>query len=334
MEKEIDPEASAVLVIGFGLGYGAEAVRSRYPGLPLLVIEPDIGMFRAALSSRSFRALLSDPHVMLNVGGRPEGLPALLEKLPLAKPGFLRLRPAWEKNPAGYRAVEEVVHSWLLRKDINVNTLKRFGRLWVRNLTRNVAGFATCPGVALLDGLCSGIPALVVAGGPSFDDIAPRLPELARRLLIVCVNTSLKPCLSAGVQPDFAVVVDPQYWASRYLDWTPGWQGMLVAEPSTHPRVFRSSGSGVFLCSSLFPLGESLEAAVGRKGKAGGGGIGRDLRLGPRAAARRKPSVHGGSRPRISRHAHALPRGFRRGSPPFSLADAGSRSRGNICGPA
>ena len=88
MEKEIDPEASAVLVIGFGLGYGAEAVRSRYPGLPLLVIEPDIGMFRAALSSRSFRALLSDPHVMLNVGGRPEGLPALLEKLPLAKPGF------------------------------------------------------------------------------------------------------------------------------------------------------------------------------------------------------------------------------------------------------
>jgi hypothetical protein len=272
VEKEIDPDASAVLVMGFGLGYGAEAVRNRYPGLPVLVIEPDLEMFRAALSSRSLRALLSDPHVMLNVGGRPEGLPALLEKLPLAKPCFLRLRPAWEKNPAGYRAAEEVVHSWLLRKDINVNTLKRFGRLWVRNLTRNVARFATCPGVALLDGLCSGIPALVVAGGPSFDDIAPRLPELAERLLIVCVNTSLKPCLSAGAQPDFAVVVDPQYWASRYLDWTRSWQGMLVAEPSTHPRVFRSSGAGVFLCSSLFPLGESLEASVGEKGKLGAGG--------------------------------------------------------------
>ncbi|MGA2479716.1 MAG: 6-hydroxymethylpterin diphosphokinase MptE-like protein, partial [Spirochaetia bacterium] len=272
VEKDVDAKASAVIVMGFGLGYGAEAVRLRHPRLPLLIVEPDAALFRAALSSRPLAALLSDQNVILHVGSRPEGLPALLEGMPLARPCFLRLRPVWEKNPTPYRAAEEVVQSWLLRKDINVNTLNRFGRLWVRNLTHNLRRFLSCPGVARLQGVFEGIPALVVAGGPSFDEIAPRLPALAKRLLVVCVNTSLGPCLAAGVQPDFAVVVDPQYWASRYLDWTAGWQGTLVAEPSTHPRVFRSSGSGVFLCSSLFPLGETLETAVGIKGKLGAGG--------------------------------------------------------------
>jgi hypothetical protein len=272
VEREIDPRASAVVLLGFGLGYGAEAARRRHPRVPLLIVEPDADLFRAALSSRALSGLLTDQNVRIHVGARPESLPALLETMPLSRPAFLRLRSVWEKNPAPYRAAEEVVQSWLLRKDINVNTLSRFGRLWVRNLTRNVGRFLSCPGVARLDDAFEGIPSLVVAGGPSFDEIAPRLPALAERLLIVCVNTSLRPCLSAGVQPDFAVVVDPQYWASRYLDWTTTWQGILIAEPSTHPRVFRSSGAGVFLCSSLFPLGETLESAAGIKGKLGAGG--------------------------------------------------------------
>ena len=272
VEREIEPETTAVVVLGFGLGYGAEAARERYPGLPLLVVEPDTEIFRAALGARDLGQFLADGRLLLHVGGHPESLPVLLESLPLLKPGFLRLRAAWEKNPDAYRAAEEIVQSWMLRRDINVNTLNRFGRLWVRNLTCNMSAFMEFPGVARLAGIFAGTPALVVAGGPSLDAIAPRLRELGQRLLIVSVNTSLKPCLAAGIEPDFTVVVDPQYWASRYLDWAFLGHGVLVAEPSTHPRVFHRTGDRVFLCSSLFPLGETLEAAVGEKGKLGAGG--------------------------------------------------------------
>ena len=45
-----------------------------------------------------------------------------------------------------------------------------------------------------------------------------------------------------------------------------------MAEPSTHPRVFRRRSNRVFIASSLFPLGERLEEAVGAKGKLGAGG--------------------------------------------------------------
>jgi hypothetical protein len=132
--------------------------------------------------------------------------------------------------------------------------------------------FLRCPGVSSLHGIFEGIPALVVAGGPSLDGIAPLLAELRERMLVVSVNTPLRACRERGVEPDFTTVVDPQYWASRSLDWTRACRGVLVAEPSTCPRVFRREEELFFLCSSLFPLGETLEIAVGEKGKLGAGG--------------------------------------------------------------
>jgi hypothetical protein len=272
VKREIDAACTTIIVTGFGLGYGAEAARQAFPAQPLLVVEPDTRMFRAALSCRDLRDFLRDPAVHLHIGDNPDALPSVLEPLPLARPGFLRLRSAVQTRPGTYRASEETIQSWLLRRDINVNTLNRFGRLWVRNLCRNMAEFLRCPGVASLHGIFDGMPALVVAGGPSLDGVAPRLAELRERMLIVSVNTPLRACREQGVEPDFTTVVDPQYWASRSLDWTRACRGVFVAEPSTCPRVFRREEELFFLCSSLFPLGETLEVAVGEKGKLGAGG--------------------------------------------------------------
>ena len=117
-----------------------------------------------------------------------------------------------------------------------------------------------------------GLPALVIAGGPSLDSLAPSLAALRERMVLVSVNTPLRACRERGVEPDFTVVVDPQFWASRSLDWTLAQDGVLVAEPSACPRIFRRETERFFLCSSLFPLGETLEAAVGEKGRLGAGG--------------------------------------------------------------
>jgi hypothetical protein len=269
---DIDASDTAVIALGFGLGYGVEAARAVHPEKPLLVIEPDRELFRAALASRDVTRLLSDPGVSFYVAEEPEGLPPLLESLPLARACLLRLRPALQAAPGLYRPAEELYQSWLLRRDVNANTLARFGRLWVRNLCRNIRAFVDCAGVSTLAGLFDGIPALVIAGGPTLDEIGPRLPELRRRMLLVAVNTPLRACAAWGVEPDFAVVVDPQYWASRYLDWAGAEGCLLVAEPSACPRVFHGPPGPFFLCSSLFPLGETLESAVGSKGPLGAGG--------------------------------------------------------------
>ncbi len=272
VEREVDAAATAILVVGFGLGYTAEEAGRRYPGLPLVIVEPDRSVFRAALSCRDLTAFLSRDNLSLYVAESPDGLPRVLEGLPLARPAFLRLRPAYRHDPAAYRAAEETVQSWLLRREINTNTLSRFGRLWVRNLCRNLPVLADSPGIGALAGLFDGLPALLVAGGPTLDATLPLLPRLRERLLVISVNTPVRACRSAGVEPDFVVVVDPQYWASRYLDWAVPTSGVVVAEPSTCPRVFRGGSAPLFFCSSLFPLGEALEDAIGARGRLGAGG--------------------------------------------------------------
>jgi hypothetical protein len=272
VEREAGPDPSAAVVLGLGLGYAAEAFREAHPGVPLVVIEPDPGLARAAASARDLAPLAADPGVRLVIGAGPGAAAAALEGVPVERLAVLRLVAETSRSPGAFRAAEGAVRSLQLRREINGNTLARFGRLWVRNLAANLGAFLSSPGVGELAGLFDGMPAVVLAGGPTLDDALPLLPRIAERAVLVSVNTPLAACLAAGVHPDLVVVVDPQYWASRYLDWTSGFRGWIVAEPSTHPRALRRRTNRVFIASSLFPLGERLESAVGPKGKLGAGG--------------------------------------------------------------
>ncbi|MDR3201365.1 MAG: DUF115 domain-containing protein, partial [Spirochaetales bacterium] len=98
------------------------------------------------------------------------------------------------------------------------------------------------------------------------------LREIKKRCLIVAVDTSYSACLRAAAEPDFVVVVDPQYWNTRHLDRARQEKAILVSESSTHPRIFRQLPGKTFLGGSIFPLGRYLEEATEPKGKLGAGG--------------------------------------------------------------
>jgi hypothetical protein len=270
--REAGASPSAAVLLGLGLGYTADAFREAHPGVPIVVIEPDPGLARAAAMARDLAPLASDPSVRIVAGPGPAEAEAGMDGLPVEGLVVLRLVAEIRRSPEAFRAAEGALRSFQLRREINANTLTRFGRLWVRNLAANLGAFLAAPGVGELTGLFDGMPAVVLAGGPTLDDLMPILPAIAERAVLVSVNTPLAPCLAAGVRPDVVTVVDPQYWASRYLDWTDRYRGWIVAEPSTYPRVFRRRANRVFIASSLFPLGERLEEAVGAKGKLGAGG--------------------------------------------------------------
>jgi hypothetical protein len=95
---------------------------------------------------------------------------------------------------------------------------------------------------------------------------------LARRCVIVAVDTSQRLLLEAGVDPDFTVAVDPQYWNARHLDRAPALKTCLIAESAVYPPVLRHPFRRTFLCSSLFPLGRFIEDRVDPKGTLGAGG--------------------------------------------------------------
>jgi hypothetical protein len=88
----------------------------------------------------------------------------------------------------------------------------------------------------------------------------------------VAVDTSLRFLIRRGVDPDFVVSVDPQYWNFRHFDRVPAPNTRLVAESAVYPPCLRHGFKGSLLCGSLFPLGRFVEARVDPKGELGAGG--------------------------------------------------------------
>ncbi len=273
IETELPAGCEVVACYGLGLAYHVEELLTLHPEVEIIVVEPDTELLEAAMEIRDLQPILAESRVRLLAGVAPDAVATLLDEQRARKLVVLRLRSVYEKDREYYESVDATCACLRARAEINRNTLKRFGKLWVRNLTRNLEQSAEAIPLRLLEGLADGVPVLLCAAGPSLDQVLPHLPELAERCLLVAVDTSVAALMAVGVQPDITVVVDPQYWNTRHLDAARDFSGIVVSESSTHPRVFRllHAAEPVF-CGSLFPLGKVLEEALGPIGELGAGG--------------------------------------------------------------
>jgi hypothetical protein len=277
------PGADTAVLLGLGLGYAAEALADG-GAERILACEAEPGALKAAFQARDLSSLLADERLGFVVGGEPEGLISALELAGGRLAAILELTAATAADPDWFERARRAVERWNAKGAINENTLRRFGRLWVRNLASNLRSAAQSPGVDRLAGLFAGggraapaasaspIPALVLAAGPSLDTVLPYIREISGRAVIVCVDTALRSLLRFGLEPDFLVVVDPQYWNWRHLAGLAAPSSFLISEAAAWPAIFRAPRRGAFLGGSLFPLGHRIEAFAGNKGRLGAGG--------------------------------------------------------------
>ena len=289
-----------VLVLGFGLGYAAEAITRLAPQRPLVIVEKNPGLLRRAFELRDFSRFLSRPGIAFVPGGEGEGAVMALsffEKIggngqtrsgqahsgnaPRGRsPLILRNRTLTGIDRQWYSAAENRVRAWATQGDVNRATLKKFGKRWIGNLTRNMTAIRDLPGISGLTGLAtrsepgvSSVPVFLAAAGPSLDSVGDLLPEIRKRCIVVAVDTSLRLFKRCNVEPDFVLVVDPQFWNSRHLDrCATGRRTRLIAESAVYPPALRLPFAGTFLCGSLFPLGAFVEKRVDPKGLLGAGG--------------------------------------------------------------
>ena len=267
----------AALVLGFGLGYSASALAKKFPQRPIIVVEKRPQVLKKAMEARDLRELFSRNKLIFVLGGSGEGVSGALSLFGASSgsaPLVLQNRPLIGLDEDWYTSVNGRINAWFSRTDINRATLQRFGKRWVRNLSLNLESIRDIPGISRLGGLldASGIPAFLAAAGPSLDSAGPLLTEIYNRCLIVAVDTSLRFLLDRGINPDFVVSVDPQYWNFRHLDRSPAPKTRLVAESAVYPPVLRHCFGGIFLCASFFPLGRFIENRLDTKGDLGAGG--------------------------------------------------------------
>ena len=257
---------------GFGLGYYIEAFLKYTETVKAVVVEPDPELFRIAADEIDLSGMLMSGRIILLIGAESSSVIPTLNMFQFEKIKYFQIRSEYELNTDYFEKLKDSVASYISRKDVNNNTLIRFGKLWVKNLLFNLPVFANSPGIDSIKERFKGLPALILAGGPGLDKSLENLKSYREKCLIIAVDTSLSAALRYGVEPDFLVVVDPQYWNFRHLDRCSLKNTIVVSEPSTYPHTFRNPEADYIFASSVFPLGQKIEKETYRRGKIGAGG--------------------------------------------------------------
>ena len=284
-------EKSSVVFYGFGLGYhiiefaklAAERASQKGSVAPrLILIEPDISHFYASLCILDWTPVFALENLIIAVGCPAESVLPLLEDVSKVNVGetgvsdsyFFDIPSFTSHAKAYFDTVRSLVKRNQRKNEINAATLKKFGRLWCRNSIKNINQLEKRAGInALENKLNAKLPFLLLGAGPSLETIIPYISELNERTITVCVETALHTLLRAGLQPDFILLTDPQFWAYRHIAGLRAPESILITEVSAYPSVFRFDCKKILLCASQFPVGQYFEQKLDiRPGDLGTGG--------------------------------------------------------------
>lgn len=284
IEKKLEEDnTDLVIVVGLGYGYHIRKILKKIPGINILIIEPIPEILESVIESDEILNLIINHNV--NIYLAKSLIPVTMsiqgnvfKKIDLViLPSYARLFPEIIEN------IKSEFAAFIEKERINRATLKRFDRLWTKNILRNSFIYFTKPGVKILENRFKDYPALVVCGGPSAEKSFNLISKFSEKLCIIAVDTAALPMIKKGLYPDFIVSVDPQYINSvglRYsIEKLNNLKGknaknkpFLILDPGVYPTTALSYNGPIFICSSVFPPGSLIEQFVEKKGYLAAGG--------------------------------------------------------------
>ena len=287
-QELISKNKETVIFMGAGLGWQFCSVAKlmtksvcECPVKKLVLIEPDPYHFFGALFYIDWSDVFAVEQLVIALGCQAHDLMPLLEgnHINVGNSGlnaaYVYTIPAFIQHARPYfDSVVSLIERNRSKNDINAATYKKFEKLWIRNSLKNIAHIGKCPTVLDIakDFKKVSDNFVVVAAGPSLEQLLPQMPELKKRAVIVCVETALHALLKAKVEPDFIVITDPQYYAYRHIAGLSSPSSVLVCPLSVYPAVFNFKCRQVVLCSEMFPVSGFFEEALGSFGDLGAGG--------------------------------------------------------------
>jgi len=232
----------AVVVCGYGLGYHVKALFERMPedGI-LMVAEPNLGLLKAGFERVDVSEMLRSGRVMFFTSLDRGVLVDRLEPrsvLFTAGGGTLFATHPASMQVAGsfHAAFQKMITEFVAFTRTGFVTLMLNNVATCKNIANNLGRYATTPPVDLLHNAYAGMPAVLVAAGPSLAKNMHLLKELVgegeksevssqksegkagRRAVIIAVQTMLKPLLAAGIEPDFVTSLDYNTVSTRFFE--------------------------------------------------------------------------------------------------------------------
>ena len=257
-----------------GLGYSVISYAELFPNDTIIIVEPDPRYFFTALSLVDWSKVFAVKNCIIALATGIDSVVALIERAGGFKHISIMENSAQSAHAADFfSALHSLIQRNRKKEEINASTLEKFSSLWLRNTCMNRDKLLQCDGISIFKDSCPpDLPLVLLAAGPTLSEILPHLKEIKKRAILVAVDTALRACLHSGVEPDFIVLADPQYYAYRHIAGLSSPSSILITESAAYPAVYRFNCKKIILCASLFPLGQYIESKIGSKGKLVAGG--------------------------------------------------------------
>ena len=264
--------AKAIVFEGFGLFYAPKIAAELFPQKTIILVEPDINHFLAAMLLVDTEQLFLHNSIIFACGASTEQVITLINQNGILNSTFFSLQAQTSHAQPYFSELSELIQRNKNKEKTNNATLEKFRALWFRNSRRNIRKTAILETVDIYRNHAENLPFLVLGAGPSLQKILPRLNELKSKMIIVCVDTALRALLQQKVQPDFIVLTDPQYWAYRHIAGLKSPKSILITENSVYPSVFKFECKKIVCCRSQIPVAQFFEKYCGEQGYLGAGG--------------------------------------------------------------
>lgn len=154
----------------------------------------------------------------------------------------------------------------------DMSTRLRFGTAWQGQTLRNLPQIIRHPGISSLFGAFKGIPALVVAAGPSLNKTLPYLVGVRHRMVVIAVGRILGTLIHRlGIVPDLAVTGDGQELVMRHFAKKPK-DLPVAASCFTEPQLIQSLDRVFFMEITSMGIPAWLRGKIGSLGEIFPGG--------------------------------------------------------------
>jgi len=246
-----------VVLLGAGLGYAIDVVEADAPpDTNVLVIEPFAASAAAMLARRDWTPLVDAGRLGVIVGPEFSGAtdawrriePRKASPLVVVHPALARVRPD------AIAVARRIFDRAMFDASANAEARETLGGRYLVNTLRNLPRILAGPDLRTWADSRTAQPAVVCGAGPSLNRNLRDLGPYRDRVVLIAVDTALRPILEAGVEPDLVVALDPAPLNARHLSGlTLPDRTWLVSEAALDPAAFDSFGDRI----AFFRVGDN-----------------------------------------------------------------------------
>ena len=259
-DKQNEQVPMCYIIDGFGLGYHVKALYEKlYGDAFIIVCEPNIALIRTAITNIDYSELIaSDRLVFITIADRGEIFRKLQNFGVTMMMGVIFTQPLQQLNFEFNSKAHKLISEYAAYQRTTLVTLIGNSINTCKNILYNLPTYIMTPPINILEGRFNQLPAVVVSAGPSLRRNVKLLKKIRDKVVVIAVQTTLKPLLAEGIRPDFVTSLDYHEISKQFFEGLEDLSDIhLIAEPKANWNVidyYRTRGPISLLGSELYQV--------------------------------------------------------------------------------